>query len=197
MINYYFEQTKLIDIIKIQNKKPTLLLHTCCALCFSSAFMQCKDYFDITVFFFNPNIYPTDEYNKRKNELLRLIDIFQKEYSVNINFIEKKEDFNKYNKKKVHLNKCFDCIYNRLLVSYHYANDNNYDYVSTTLTVGRLKNSQMINQIGSVLEPYFKTKYFYSDFKKNKGIDLSLELKRKYNIYAQNYCGCEKYSNNC
>lgn len=196
MINYYLEQTKLIDAIKNQKQKPTLLLHTCCALCFSSAFMQCKDYFEITVFFYNPNIYPYLEYDKRKNETLRLIEIFNKEFSLNIKFIEQTESFELYNEKKVHENKCFDCIYNRLLVSYHYANENNYDYVSTTLTVGRLKNSQMINQIGNMLEPNFKTKYFYSDFKKNKGIDLSLQLKRKYNIYAQNYCGCEKYLNN-
>ena len=182
--NFYKEQTDLINKLKEENKKPTLLLHTCCALCFSSAFMQIKDAFDITVFFYNPNIYPSDEYNKRKNETLRLIDIFNTEFNANIKFVEQIEDFCSYDEKKVHDNKCFDCINNRLLVSYKYTNNNNYDYISTTLTVGRLKDSRMINEIGKMLEPLFKTKYFYSNFKKNKGIDLILEMKKKYNIYV-------------
>ena len=193
MRNYYQEQINLCNELKEKNIKPKLLLHTCCALCFSSAFMQCKDYFEITVFFYNPNIYPSEEYNKRKNETLRLIEIFKKEFNVNIDFIEQIEDFETYKDKKVHNNKCFDCIYNRLLVSYNYANGHNFDYITTTLTVGRLKNSIMINQIGEILESNYKTKYFYSNFKKNKGIDLSLQMKEKYNIYAQNYCGCEPY----
>ncbi|MCI5745686.1 MAG: epoxyqueuosine reductase QueH [Erysipelotrichaceae bacterium] len=194
MIDYYAKQISLCEDLKKENKKPTLLLHTCCALCFSSSFMQVKDYFLITVFFYNPNIYLKEEYEKRKSETLRLIDIFQKEYNVKINFVEEiPEDFEKYNEKKVHQNKCFDCIFNRLLVSYNYADEHSYDYVTTTLTLGRLKNSNMINQIGEILEKNHKTKYFYSNFKKNKGIDLSLQLKEKYHIYAQNYCGCEKY----
>ena len=195
MRNYYQEQIKLTNLLISENKKPTLLLHTCCALCFSTSFMQCKDAFDITVFFYNPNIYPIEEYEKRKSETLRLIDIFNKEYSCNIKFVEQKESFETFDKKKNKNRKCYDCIYNRLLVSYNYANSNNFDYVTTTLTVGRLKNSEMINQIGEELSKYYSTKYFYSNFKKNKGIDLSLKLKEQYNIYAQNYCGCEKYPN--
>lgn len=193
MRNYYKEQIDLCNKIEQEGKKPTLLLHTCCALCFSSSFMQIYKYFDITVFFFNPNIYPKDEYEKRKNETKRLIEIFNKEFNTNVKFVEKIEQFETYKDKKIHKNKCFDCILNRLLVSYNYAEEHNFDYVSTTLTLGRLKNSEMINQIGEMLEPNYKTKYFYSNFKKNKGIDLSLELKEKYNIYAQNYCGCEPY----
>ena len=181
MENYYKKQLEIINKIDT-NDKPTLLLHTCCALCFSSSLMQIKDYFDITVFFYNPNIYPSYEYEKRKNETLRLIKIFNLEYNLNIKFVEQVESFESY-----------DCIYNRLLVSYNFANENNFDYVSTTLTLGRLKNSNMINLIGESLSKYYNTKYFYSDFKKNKGIDLSLTLKEKYKIYAQNYCGCEKY----
>ena len=194
MRNYYLEQVKLCNYLKENNLKPTLLLHTCCALCFSSSFMQIKDCFDITVFFYNPNIYPIEEYERRKSETLRLIEIFNNEFDANIKFVEQKEDFETYCAKKVHDNKCFDCIYNRLLVSYNYANDNHFDYVCTTLTLGRLKDSLMINRIGELLESNYQTKYFYSNFKKNKGIDLSIELKKKYNIYAQNYCGCEKYN---
>ena len=194
MRNYYKEQVELTNKLKEYEKKPTLLLHTCCALCFSSSYMQIKDSFDITVFFYNPNINPLEEYERRKSETLRLIEIFNNEFHTNVKFVEKKEDFETYKEKKVHPNKCFDCIYNRLLVSYNYANENNFDYVSTTLTLGRLKDSIMINQIGEILEKNYQTKYFYSNFKKNKGIDLSIELKKKYNIYAQNYCGCEKYT---
>ena len=193
MKSYYQMQLDLCNYLKENNLKPSLLLHTCCALCFSSAFMQCKDYFNITVFFYNPNIYPSNEYEKRKQETLRLIDIFQKEYHVTINFIEQIEDFKIYDAKKVHQNKCFDCIHNRLLVSYNYADMHHFDYITTTLTVGRLKNSIMINQLGEMLEKNHQTKYFYSNFKKNNGIGLSLKMKEKYHIYAQNYCGCEPY----
>ena len=171
MRNYYKEQIELLDKLKDNNQKPTLLLHTCCALCFSSSFMQIKDYFNVTVFFYNPNIYPLDEYNKRKEETLRLIEIFNKEFNCNINFVEQTEDFKTFENKKVHDKKCFDCIYNRLLVSYNYADEHNFDYVTTTLTLGRLKNSDMINQIGELLEKNHQSKYFYSNFKKNKGID--------------------------
>ena len=197
MMNYNKEHIAIINQIKDNTKKPTLLLHTCCALCFSSSFMQVKDYFDVTVFFYNPNIYPMEEYEKRKQETLRLIEIFNIEFNCNIKFVEQIEDFETYAAKKVHQNKCFDCIYNRILVSYNYASKNNFDYITTTLTLGRLKNSDMINQIGEDLSKQFDCKYFYSNFKKNKGIDLSLLLKEKYNIYAQNYCGCEKYYEQC
>lgn len=84
------------ELEKVQKlpTKPSLLLHTCCAMCFSSSFLQIKDYFQVTVYYFNPNIYPLEEYEKRKNEVLRLIDIFEKEYQVKIDFIEEKKDFN-------------------------------------------------------------------------------------------------------
>ena len=82
MKNYYKEQLRIIDEIKDNKTKPTLLLHTCCALCFSSSFMQVKDYFDVTVFFYNPNIYPLQEYEKRKQETIRLINIFNEEFKI-------------------------------------------------------------------------------------------------------------------
>lgn len=194
MKNYYQLQLKELEKIALLKQKPTLLLHTCCALCFSSAFMQIKDYFQISVFFFNPNIYPLSEYEKRKKELLRLIDIFNKKNNSNIKFIEQKEDFISYNDCKNHFHKCYDCLNYRLFNSFVYAENNNYDYVTTTLTVGRLKDSYLINSLGETISINFNNcKYFYSDFKKNKGIDLSLQLKKEYNIYAQNYCGCEKF----
>ena len=196
MMNYQNDLQRQNAIIKeVSNlaKKQTLLLHTCCAMCFSAALWQIKDYFDITVYFFNPNIYPSEEYDKRKNEVKRMIEIFNKEYSINIKFVEEIEEFEKYNRCKIHKEKCYDCIQYRLYHSYVYADAHNFDYVTTTLTSGRLKNSKMINRIGENLSEHFKTKYFYSDFKKNKGIDVALMLKEKYNIYAQNYCGCEPY----
>lgn len=195
MKNYYQLQQKEIAFVKNLPKKPTLLLHTCCALCFSSAFLQIKDDFEISVFFFNPNIYPLEEYEKRKNELLRIIHLYEKEWNISIPFIEKKEDFHLYQKVKTHRNACYDCLHYRLLESYIYASTHQFDYLTTTLTVGRLKDSYFINSIGETLQKQFpNTKYFLSDFKKNKGIDLSLEMKAKYQIYAQNYCGCEHYS---
>lgn len=184
------------ELEKVQKlpTKPSLLLHTCCAMCFSSSFLQIKDYFQVTVYYFNPNIYPLEEYEKRKNEVLRLIDIFEKEYQVKIDFIEEKKDFNDYLQCKVHQKGCQDCLHLRLLYSFQYAMQHHYDYVTTTLTLGRLKDSSLINSLAYSLQPMFPTVlYLYSDFKKNKGIDLSLQCKEKYSIYAQCYCGCEKY----
>lgn len=184
------------ELEKVQKlpTKPSLLLHTCCAMCFSSSFLQIKDYFRVTVYYFNPNIYPLEEYEKRKNEVLRLIDIFEKEYQVKIDFIEEKKDFNDYLQCKIHQKGCQDCLHLRLLYSFQYAMQHHYDYVTTTLTLGRLKDSSLINSLAYSLQPMFPTiHYLYSDFKKNKGIDLSLQCKEKYSIYAQCYCGCEKY----
>ncbi len=197
MKNYLKMFQQEILKIKQENKKPTLLLHTCCAMCFSSAYMQLKDFFQITVYFYNPNIYPMEEYEKRKNEVLRLIKLFNQEYQTNVDFIEEKDDFNCYLEKKVHVKGCMDCFHLRLLKSFTYANKNHYDYVTTTLTVGRLKNSILMNQIAESLQPMFtKTHYLYSDFKKNNGIEISLNCKEKYGIYAQCYCGCEPYYRN-
>ncbi len=196
MKNYLKLFTQEIDKVSLLKQKPTLLLHTCCAMCFSASYMQLKDYFDISVYFYNPNIYPLDEYIKRKNEVIRVIDLFNKEFSTNVKFIEENDTFDYYKVKKVHKVGCFDCFHLRILKSFEYANNNGFDYFTTTLTLGRLKNSYLINSIGESLQPLFmKTKYLFSDFKKNKGIDVSLEMKEKYNIYAQCYCGCEPYYN--
>lgn len=194
MKNDYDKFLDKIEEIKKLDEKPTLLLHTCCALCFSSAYMQLKDYFHITVFYYNPNIYPLDEYEKRKNEVIRMIDIFNNEYHTDVKFIESIGKFDYYKNKKIHLKGCMDCFHLRLMKSFMYANDNKYDYFTTTLTVGRLKNSNLLNRIGESLQPMFEnTKYLFSDFKKNGGINISLRCKEKYNIYAQCYCGCEPY----
>ncbi len=185
---------KELEKVKKFPQKPKLLLHTCCAMCFSSSFLQIKDYFQITVYYFNPNIFPLKEYEKRKNEVLRLIHIFEKEYQLTIDFVEEKEDFETYLQCKIHEKGCLDCLHLRLLRSYQYAQKHHFDYLTTTLTLGRQKDSSVINSIAYSLKPMFSTvQYLYSDFKKNKGIDLSLECKKKYDIYAQCYCGCEKY----
>ncbi len=194
MKNNYEEFMDKINEIKKLKEKPTLLLHTCCALCFSSAYLQLKDYFKITVFFYNPNIYPLEEYEKRKQEVLRMIQIFNNEYHTEVQFIEKIDTFDDYKSKKIHSKGCLDCFHLRLLKSFMYANENHFDYMTTTLTVGRLKNSKLLNQIGQSLQSMFDpTQYLISDFKKNGGIDLSLQCKEKYHIYAQCYCGCEPY----
>ena len=196
-INYQKELEKLLTRLEKEEKVPTLLLHSCCAPCSSYVLEYLSQYFKITVFYYNPNIYPMEEYEKRKNEVLRLIKLFNQEYQTNVDFIEEKDDFNCYLEKKVHVKGCMDCFHLRLLKSFTYANKNHYDYVTTTLTVGRLKNSILMNQIAESLQPMFtKTHYLYSDFKKNKGIEISLNCKEKYGIYAQCYCGCEPYYRN-
>ena len=187
-------ELKFLEIVNNLSYKPKLLLHSCCAPCSSATLKRVMEFFDVTVIYYNPNIYPKAEYQKRKDEQLRLlkklsVDFFDCDYNYQ-DFSSQVEGLEKEPEGGKRCNKCFLL---RLEYVAQKAKELNFEYFGTTLTISPHKNEQVINQIGEILESNYKTKYFYSNFKKNKGIDLSLELKEKYNIYAQNYCGCEKY----
>lgn len=173
--------------------RPRLLLHSCCGPCSSSVLMLLSKYFDIDVFYYNPNIYPYEEYVKRENEQKRLLLNLE-----NINFIKASYDSDEYNKiieglegEKEGGMRCYKCIMMRMEKSCLYAKNNNYDYFTTTLSVSPHKNSKMINEIGYMLEEKYGVPYLYSDFKKKDGYKKSIELSRKYGLYRQDYCGCK------
>ena len=191
-VNYQIELDKVIN--SLNGFRPSLLLHVCCAPCSSYVLTYLSDYFDITVLYYNPNIAPYDEYLKRLNEEKRLI----KELGLGIKIMDCDYDsYEFYGMAKGLENepeggaRCIKCYTMRLEKTAIFARKNNFDYFTTTLTISPLKDSQKLNRIGAFLEDKYGVKYLYSDFKKKEGYKTSIVLSRKYNLYRQNYCGCE------
>lgn len=183
---------KLENIIKNLKNKPKLLLHSCCAPCSSHVITYLYNYFDITIFYYNPNISPYEEYLKRKEEQIRLIKNFK-----DVKILDCDYDNDLYNKIIEGLEKepergkrCTKCFNLRLEKTANTAKKNNFEYFGTTLTVSPYKNSKLLNEIGIELSNKYNIKWLYSDFKKNDGYKKSIELSKKYDLYRQNYCGC-------
>lgn len=197
MINYQkvLENT-LSQIESHSGQRPSLLLHCCCAPCSSYVFEYLAPYFNITSFFYNPNISSTAEYDLRLSELRRFIGEISSLQKINL--IEGDYNPDAFLKTSYGLEfaaegslRCFKCYRLRLLRTAEVAQELNFDYFSTTLTISPYKNAEKINEIGRELSSEFGVKYLFSDFKKNDGYKRSIELSRKYNLYRQNYCGCE------
>ena len=180
--------------LKSLDYRPKLLLHSCCGPCSSAVLELLVKYFDIDVYYYNPNIYPETEFIKRKNEQERLL----KELDPNIKFIEGNYDYNLYKDTIKGLEseregglRCKECIKLRMESTCIYAKEKDYDYFTTTLSVSPHKNSKMINEIGYMLEKKYNMPYIYSDFKKKDGYKRSIILSKQYDLYRQDYCGCE------
>ena len=178
----------------------TLLLHSCCAPCSSYVIGLLSNYFKITVYYYNPNISPYEEYKKRVAEQIRFISELDTKYKVH--FIEGDYEHEKFLSVTEGLEneleggkRCFVCYNQRLEKTALIAKENKFDYFCTTLTVSPYKNSQKLNEIGKSLEENYGVKYLLSDFKKNDGYKKSIELSKAYNLYRQDYCGC-KFSKN-
>ena len=193
--NYYQEFLNTTQNIN-KNKKPKLLLHVCCAPCSSHCLSELEPYFDITVFYYNPNISPFEEYVRRLNEEKR----FVKEVYPNINVIDAKydnESFEQLAKGFENLKeggeRCKKCYRLRLEQTAQFAKENGFDFFTTTLTVSPYKHSATLNEIGEDVAKQYEVDYLFSDFKKNNGYQHSIELSKQYNLYRQDYCGC-KYS---
>lgn len=190
-INYRKIQNDKLNSIKERGIKPSILLHSCCGPCSSSVIDQLKDYFDITVYYFNPNIHPEEEYLHRKEEQKRLLSI------LNIPLIEgdyNTEEFFNIAKGLEDApqkgQRCYNCYILRLTSTYNLAKDKGFDYFCTTLTVSPNVNEQMVNEIGIALEKQGDVKFLQSDFKKEDGYLNSVKLAKEYNLYRQDYCGC-------
>ena len=189
-------QIVLENTLKNLKDKKTLLLHACCAPCSSYVIEYLSNYFDITILFYNPNINNDTEYNKRLQELERFVKEFKtnnpvKVISLGYNHDEYLQTVLGLEKEKEGGSRCLKCYRLRLEKTFEYAKKYNFDYVTTTLTISPLKNSQVINKIGSELENIYHINYLYSDFKKKEGYKRSIVLSHEYNLYRQDYCGCE------
>ena len=194
-INYQIVLNRTIDSIKNAGIRPTLLLHACCAPCSSYVLEYLNEIFDITVFFYNPNITEAEEYNKRADELKRLIS--EMPHKSDIKFIYGSYEPNEFTKiAKGYENddeggeRCFKCYRLRLEKTALTAMESKLDYFTTTLSISPHKNAQILNEIGKQLSEDYNVRYLFSDFKKQNGYKRSCELSVKYNLYRQDYCGC-------
>lgn len=182
------------------NTKQKLLLHTCCAPCFTSAFDTLKTDYDVTIFWFNPNIYPKTEHDKRFFELDRYAKIVNTPIivgDINENIISSWEsNTSSISDQSEGGPRCKSCISFRLEETAKIAKAKGFDCFATTLTVSPHKNAKMINDLGQSLMNDLGIKYLISDFKKHDGYLKSIRICREYNIYRQNYCGCARSKEN-
>lgn len=190
--NYQLQLERELSEIN-KEKLPSLLLHCCCAPCSSYVLEYLSPYFDITAFFYNPNIFPNAEYDLRLSELRRLIN----EVHPGVKLLEGTYDTDEFLKVSTGLEseqeggaRCKSCFNLRLNETAKKAKQGGYDYFTTTLSISPHKDAKIINSIGSELGEKYKVKFLPADFKKKGGYLKSIELCHKYNIYRQNYCGC-------
>lgn len=195
-INYQKALDKLLETLKEKKEVPRLLLHSCCAPCSSYVLEYLSDYFEITVFYYNPNIFPESEYTKRLLEQQMLISDMRFKHPVS--FIAGSYDRDKFHQMAKGLEhikeggeRCFKCYELRLREAAAIASEGEFDYFTTTLSISPLKNAERLNQIGMDLAQKYNIKYLQSDFKKKNGYKRSIELSNQYGLYRQDYCGCE------
>jgi len=194
-INYQKELENIIEKNVSENKLEKLLIHSCCAPCSSYVLTYLSEYFDITVLYYNPNIFPKEEYTYRINEQDRLI----KELNVKnpIKFVmtdytplDFHNNIKGYEKESEGGKRCEICFEVRLRYAAHYAKDHGFDRFTTTLSISPLKNSVVLNETGLRIANEVGVNYLVSDFKKKEGYKKSVILSKEHNLYRQDYCGC-------
>ena len=193
--NYQRELDQLLEHTQKEEKVPRLFLHSCCAPCSSYVLEYLSQYFEITVFFYNPNISLEEEYRKRVAEIRRLVAEMSFTHPVHI--MEGTYDPQIFYEMARGLERvpeggerCFKCYRLRMEEAAKLAKEGNYDYFTTTLSISPLKNAEKINEIGEALAEIYEVKHLPSDFKKKNGYRRSCELSTEYHLYRQDYCGC-------
>lgn len=193
--NYQRELDRIIEQNKKDGKTPRLLLHACCAPCSSYCLEYLSQFFSITVLFYNPNIYPEDEYQKRAAEVRRLISELDAKNEISLTVCDfMPEEFYTAVKGLEDCReggeRCKKCFELRLRRAAAYAKENKFDFFTTTLTISPLKDAQAINEIGEKVGDEFKIRHLPSDFKKKGGYQRSIVLSKEHGLYRQDYCGC-------
>ena len=195
-MNYQKELDKTLEKLTKEERVPKLLLHSCCAPCSSYVLEYLSQYFEITVFYYNPNIYPESEYTKRIWEQQKLIDELPAKHP--ISFMAgpyDKERFYEMASGLEHVKeggaRCMKCYELRLREAAKIAKNAGFDYFTTTLSISPLKKAERLNEIGQRLGEEYEVEYLLSDFKKKNGYKRSIELSKIYGLYRQDYCGCE------
>lgn len=194
-VNYQKELEKLIGKLEQTKEVPRLFLHSCCAPCSSYVLEYLSQYFEITVFYFNPNIAPEEEYRKRVEEQKRLIEQLPAVHP--IGFAEGRYEPEEFYNRVRGLEKepeggarCRVCFALRLEEAARLASEGGYDYYTTTLSISPLKNAQVLAQVAMEMGEKWGVAWLPSDFKKKEGYKRSIQLSADYDLYRQNYCGC-------
>ena len=194
MRNYQKELDKLISTIP-EGQVPRLLIHGCCAPCSSYCLEYLSQYFSITLYFYNPNIFPESEYSLRSEEVRRFIS--EMDFKHPVDFVEGKFDPKEfydavkgYENEKEGGERCFRCYRLRLESTAKLAKEMGFDYFTTTLSISPLKRADKINEIGEEIAEIYQVRHLPSDFKKKNGYKRSTELSKEHGLYRQDYCGC-------
>ncbi len=177
------------------SNKPKLLLHACCAPCSSHVLEILNSEYDITVFFYNPNISTEEEYNKRLAELHRFVK--EAPFTQDVKVVSTKYNPDEFydiarglEQEAERGRRCYQCYMLRMDKTAAYAEENGYDLFTTTLSISPHKNAAWINEIGETLKERYNIDYMYSDFKKKNGYLRSIQLSKEYDLYRQDFCGC-------
>ncbi len=186
---------KFLDTINNLDKKPKLLLHVCCAPCLSGVIQRLTPHFDVTLYYFNPNIMPYDEYEKRFLEIDKLlkglhisnIKVMKAEYD-NTQFLDFALNLKDQKEGGV---RCKACIAYRLTETAKIARKNAFDYFCSTLSISPHKDATFINTVGENLMDEYKVSWLFNDFKKDNGFLISTKISKDLSIYRQDYCGCK------
>lgn len=195
-INYRKRMEQIIEDIDPDKGVPKLLLHSCCGPCSSAVIEELTRHFEITVFYYNPNIYPPEEFWLRSKEQERFIREFPAHYPVS--FVQGAYENDRFYEMAKGLEdepergaRCIKCYRLRLEETAAYAAANGYSFFTTTLSISPQKDSEILNVIGGELAEKYSVLYLYSDFKKRDGYLRSTRLAAQYGMYRQDYCGCE------
>ena len=194
-VNYQKELDRLLETLSREGRVPRLLLHCCCAPCSSYVLEYLSPYFEITALFYNPNISPEAEYQKRASELSRLIASLPAPHPISLRTAPYEPgQFYEIARGLEHIpeggERCRRCYRLRLEAAARAAREGGFDFFTTTLSISPLKNAARINEIGEELAGIYGVPHLPSDFKKRNGFKRSIELSREYGLYRQNYCGC-------
>jgi predicted adenine nucleotide alpha hydrolase (AANH) superfamily ATPase len=186
-------ESKLTEL-KARGLKPKLLLHSCCGPCSSAVLKKLADYFEVSIYYYNPNIFPAEEYHLRLHEQAKIIECLELE----VPLIVPPYDYREYLTQIKGLEylpegdrRCFACYALSMKKAGEYAKKHGFDFFTTTLSISPYKNAEKINEIGIALEKQLGIPFLYSNFKLNNGYQLSVALSKQYGIYRQDYCGCE------
>ncbi len=195
--NYSKETDSIINNILTSDYRPSLLLHSCCAPCSSYVLEYLSAAFRITVFYYNPNIFPEEEFDRRVSEQKRFISQFCRDTDASVEFADAPYDCESFYAAVKGFEdvsegdeRCFRCYRLRLEKTAAYAAEHGFDYFTTTLSISPMKNAPKLNEISEELSRIYSVKALPSDFKKKNGFLRSTELSRKYSLYRQDYCGC-------
>ena len=191
-MNNFQKHNKQINELK---GKPTLLIHICCGVCSVYPLQYLRQFFNITIYFSNSNIYPYEEFNKRLDALKQYLE-YLNDNSIKLIVDEYNSDdymtsLIPFKDEPEGGKRCKLCYELRMRKTFEYANKHHYDYVTTVMSISNRKNADWINEIGERLDSeYLNTKYLYADFKKGDGITKNDLINKQLDLYHQDYCGC-------